>query len=116
MPGEAGAYKVPKAIKEIFENSGQEEIVLSSSGLTLEELKEKDLIGQRVDQIMMQMGMEAFSNAQVIDNSMAYLDKNEMFSNSFLNDFKLVNPYFAADAHSGGSKRAAESMHQRKSD
>lgn len=88
---EAGAYKVPKAIKEIFENSGQEEIVLSSSGLTLEELKEKDLIGQRVDQIMMQMGMEAFSNAQVIDNSMAYLDKNEMFSNSFLNDFKLVN-------------------------
>lgn len=37
------------------------------------------------------MGMEAFSNPEVIDNSILYLNKNNLFRNEFLNDFKLVN-------------------------
>ena len=40
---------------------------------------------------MMQMGMEAFSNSEVIDNSIKYLRRNKLFNNEFLNDFKLVN-------------------------
>ena len=88
---ESGAYEVPEVIKEIFLDAAEERVVKSSNGLTLTELKEKGFIGQSVEQIMMQMGMEAFSNSEVIDNSIKYLRKNKLFNNEFLNDFKLVN-------------------------
>ena len=88
---ESGVYEVPEVIKEIFRDSAKENVVKSSNGLTLKELEEKGLIGQEVGQIMMQMGMEAFSNPEVIDNSIKYLNKNKLFKNEFLNDFKLVN-------------------------
>ena len=84
-------YQVPAVIKEIFNDSSKKQIVKSSNGVTIAELKEYGLIGQDVNQIMMQMGMEAFSNKEVIDNSITYLRKNKLFSNEFLNDFKLVN-------------------------
>ena len=84
-------YEVPEAIKAIFDDPAEKQIVKSSNGLTIEELAEKGLIGQGVDQIMMQMGMEAFSNSLVIDNSIKYLNDNKLFNNEFLNDFKLVN-------------------------
>ena len=84
-------YEVPEAIKAIFDDPTEKQIVKSSNGLTIEELAQKGLIGQGVDQIMMQMGMEAFSNSLVIDNSIKYLNDNKLFNNEFLNDFKLVN-------------------------
>ena len=84
-------YQVPDVIKEIFDDPTKEQIVKSSNGITLEELEKYGLIGQNIDQILMQMGMEAFSNKEVIDNSILYLNKNKLFHNSFLNDFKLVN-------------------------
>ena len=84
-------YRVPDVIKEIFNDSAEEQIVKSSNGITLSELVADGFVGKNVDQIMMQMGMEAFSNKDVIDNSIAYLNKNKLFSNEFLNDFKLVN-------------------------
>ena len=88
---ESGAYEVPEAIKAIFLDTAETNVIKSSNGLTLKELEESGLIGQEVNQIMMQMGMEAFSNAEVIDNSIKYLNKNKLFKNEFLNDFKLVN-------------------------
>ena len=51
----------------------------ASSGITLEELVTDGFVGQEVGQIMMQTGMEAFSNAEVIDNSIRYLQKNKHF-------------------------------------
>ena len=84
-------YQVPAIIKEIFNDSSEKQVVKSSNGVTIAELAEYGLIGQDVNQIMMQMGMEAFSNKEVIDNSITYLRKNKLFSNEFLNDFKLVN-------------------------
>ena len=84
-------YEVPEAVKAIFDDPAEKQIVKSSNGVTIEELAEYGLIGQRVDQIMMQMGMEAFSNSLVIDNSIKYLNDNKLFNNEFLNDFKLVN-------------------------
>ena len=84
-------YEVPEAVKAIFDDPSEKQIVKSSNGVTIEELAEYGLIGQRVDQIMMQMGMEAFSNSLVIDNSIKYLSDNKLFNNEFLNDFKLVN-------------------------
>ena len=84
-------YEVPDVIKEIFHDNAMEQIVKSSNGITLDELVADGFVGQEVGQILMQTGMEAFSNAQVIDNSILYLQKNKLFSNEFLNDFKLVN-------------------------
>ena len=88
---ESGVYQVPEVIKAIFNDTAETNVIKSSNGLTLKELEEAGLIGQEVDQIMMQMGMEAFSNAEVIDNSIKYLRQNKLFRNEFLNDFKLVN-------------------------
>ena len=84
-------YQVPEVIKQIFKDNSKEQIVKSSNGITLTELKDDGFIGQNVDQIMMQTGMESFSNPEVIDNSIKYLRKNKLFNNEFLNDFKLVN-------------------------
>ncbi len=84
-------YQVPNIICEIFNDPAKEQIVKSSNGITLSELAAEGLIGQDVGQIMMQMGMEAFTNKDVIDNSITYLRKNKLFNNEFLNDFKLVN-------------------------
>ena len=84
-------YRLPDVIKEIFNDTAEKQIVKSSNGITISELVSDGLVGQDVAQIMMQMGMEAFSNEEVIDNSITYLRKNKLFSNEFLNDFKLVN-------------------------
>ena len=84
-------YEVPEVIKEIFNDESKTQIVKSSNGLTLKELSEMGLIGEDVAAIMMQTGMEAFSNPEVIDNSIRYLNENKLFENEFLNDFKLVN-------------------------
>ena len=87
----APIYEVPEVIKQIFNDPAKKQVVRSSNGITIAELEENGFIGQNVDQIMMQMGMEAFSNAEVIDNSITYLRNNKLFNNEFLNDFKLVN-------------------------
>ena len=87
----APIYELPDVIREIFNDTSEKQTVKISNGLTLSELAREGLIGQDVAQIMMQMGMEAFSNEEVIDNSIEYLGKNKLFSNEFLNDFKLVN-------------------------
>ena len=84
-------YEVAAVIKEIFNDPSEKQIIKSSNGITLAELVSDGFIGQNVDQIMMQMGMEAFSNREVIDNSIKYLSKNKLYRNEFLNDFKLVN-------------------------
>ena len=84
-------YQVPEVIKEIFNDSSETQIVKASNGITLTELVEDGFVGQDVNQIMMQTGMEAFSNPEVINNSIKYLNKNKLFNNEFLNDFKLVN-------------------------
>ena len=84
-------YQVPDVIKEIFLDDAPVQIIRSANGITLQELVADGFVGQEVGQIMMQTGMEAFSNPQVIDNSILYLQKNKLFTNEFLNDFKLVN-------------------------
>ncbi len=84
-------YQLPEVIKEIFNDKSEDSIVKSSNGITISELVADGFVGQDVEQIMMQMGMEAFSNKEVIDNSIDYLNKNKLFNNEFLNDFKIVN-------------------------
>jgi hypothetical protein len=83
-------YKVPEVIRLIGLDDSTA-VIKASNGLDLDELEEKNLVGTDNSQIMMQWAMEAFTNHQVISNTIRYVDANGMFSNEFLNDLKLVN-------------------------
>jgi len=86
-------YDVPEVIKEIGKDESVN-IIKATTGLNVSELKKRDLIGQNTNQIMMQWAMEAFTNAPVVTNSINYIDKHNMISNEFLNDFKMINITF----------------------
>lgn len=83
-------YQIPEVIRAIGRDEREAEIK-ASSGLDVAELKGEGLVGPEDRQIMMQWGMEAFTNAPVITNSVNYIRKHGMFSNEFLYDFKDVN-------------------------
>lgn len=84
-------YQVPDVIKDIFNDPASEKIIKSSQSLDVEDLKAEGLLGLEDHQIMMQWNMEAFSNPPVVQNTMAYMSRHNMFRNEYLNDFKLVN-------------------------
>ena len=73
-------YQVPDVIKEIFNDTSKKQIVKASNGITLTELVDDGFVGSSVGQIMMQTGMEAFSNPEVIDNSIKYLNDNKLLT------------------------------------
>ncbi|MEM9658033.1 MAG: hypothetical protein AAF961_06705, partial [Planctomycetota bacterium] len=83
-------YKTPQAICAIGLDEGPS-IIKASCGLDVSELRGEGLLGQANRQIMMQWAMEAFSNPEVIENSMTYIERNDMFSNRFLAGFKMVD-------------------------
>jgi hypothetical protein len=84
-------YEVPEVLLAIFNDPSETKIIKSSQSLDVEELEGEGLLGQDDKSIMMQFGMEAFTNPEVIDNSITYIARNGMFTNEFTNDFKLVN-------------------------
>lgn len=83
-------YVVPKVLESIAFDTDQV-IIKASNGLDVQELETEGLIGLQDYQIMMQWGMEAFTNPEVIENSLAYIEGHGMFSNEFLYDFNLMN-------------------------
>ncbi len=87
---DGGYYEVPDVIKKIAHDRAPA-IVKASSGLSVEDMESEGLIGQDVEQIMAQLGAETFSNHQVIENTLKYITKNNMFRNKFLNPFKYLN-------------------------
>lgn len=82
-------YEVPEVILEI----GRDKVrtVKSSSSLNTSELAERGLIGHSDKQIMMQLGMEAFTNPEVIHNTITYINKHNMQRNKTFNEFKYIN-------------------------
>ncbi|MDN3639718.1 hypothetical protein QWY82_13010 [Simiduia curdlanivorans] len=83
-------YQVPEVIKAIGLDDS-DVIIKASNGLNLIELQSEGLVGQDDRQIMMQLAMESFTNPEVISNTLAYVDNNNMFANEFLHDLKLLN-------------------------
>jgi hypothetical protein len=83
-------YRVPEVIRAIGLDPGPS-VIRASTGLNISELKGEDLIGQEDRQIMMQWAMEAFTNPQVIDNSIRYIERNDMFHNKFLQGFQMID-------------------------
>ena len=83
-------YEFPQVLKEIAYDQSERELK-ASFGLDTAELPERDYVGHGDAQIMRQMSMEAFTNPEIIHNTITYLAKNKMFSNQFVNYFKIIN-------------------------
>jgi len=83
-------YNLPLVLREIGRDTSKV-IIKVSTGLNIDELGERDLIGPKDRQIMMQWAMEAFSQPQVINNSLDYINAHKMQANSFLYNFRMVN-------------------------
>ncbi len=84
-----GIYSLPQVIRDIalYDGSFVSEM---SCGLSPKDLKNENLIGHEPHQIMAQWGAEAFTNPEVIENSLSYIVKNKMYRNSFIGYFRFL--------------------------
>lgn len=83
-------YKLPPVLAEIALDTSNV-IIKQSNGLNLDELKTEGYYGTDNRSMMMQWGMEAFSNPEVIRNSLAHIRKSIHFSNEFVAAFKMLD-------------------------
>jgi hypothetical protein len=83
-------YKVPPVLIEIGKDTSNT-VIKQTNGLNISQLKEEGYFGTDDKSIMMQWGMEAYSNPEVVRNSISYIRKNNMFSNSFFIGFKRLD-------------------------
>jgi hypothetical protein len=83
-------YTLPPVIREIALDSSRV-IIRQSNGLDLSELKAEGYYGTDNRSMMMQWGMEAFTNPEVVRNSLAHVRSCNMFTNAFLGDFTILN-------------------------
>ena len=91
-------YTAPDVIKAIGEDES-EVMLKASNGLNVQELRGERLYGMEDPQIMMQWAMEAFTNPEVVVNSLDYIARHDMFGNEFLHDFKSLNIGLAKSLH-----------------
>ncbi len=83
-------YQIPRVFTEII-NDTSTVVIRQSNGLDLSELKAEGYDGTDNRSMMMQWGMEAFSNPETIGNTMQTVRKYRMFSNWFLEDLKYLD-------------------------
>ncbi|MGH4036851.1 MAG: hypothetical protein ACRQFF_03285 [Sphaerochaeta sp.] len=83
-------YSVPEVLYLIGEDH-DESIIKASSGLKLSELKELGFQGVNDETIMMQLGMEAFTNPEVVNNTLDIISEYKMFTNYSLKDFADID-------------------------
>lgn len=87
-------YEVPEVLVNIGYDQEETHVYKASTGINLSEFEGEGFIGQADNQIMMQMACEAFTNPEVIGNTIEYIDRTGMFTNEFVHDFKLINMGF----------------------
>jgi len=83
-------YEFPEVLYQIGHDTSERELRASYS-LDTAEFPGRGFVGNSDAQIMRQMSMEAFTNPEVIRNTVAYLRDNKMLSNKFVNYFKAAN-------------------------
>ncbi len=83
-------YKLPPVLAEIAHDSSNV-IIKQNNGLDISELKTEGYFGTDNRGMMMQWGMEAFTNPEVIRNSLTHIRNCNMFSNEFIGDFKMLD-------------------------
>jgi hypothetical protein len=83
-------YEFPEALRLIGHDTNPREL-RASYGLDTAELPARGFVGHGDAQVMRQLSMEAFTNPEVIYNTVTYLHENGMLSNQFVNYFKIIN-------------------------
>ena len=86
----AKKYDLPPVIAEIARDSS-EVIIKQNNGLDISELLDEGYYGTDNRSMMMQWGMECFSNREIIRNSLSHIRSCNMFSNEFVADFKMLD-------------------------
>ncbi len=85
-------YEIPDAIRAIFEDNYTKGLELKqSNSLDIAELVAEGLVGTTDEHIMLQLGMEAFTDYRIINNTLKYINKNKMLQNEFLAPFRFFN-------------------------
>jgi len=83
-------YKLPPVISEIAKDS-LNVVIKQNNGLDISELKTEGYFGTDNRSMMMQWGMESFTNPEVVRNTLAHMRNCNMFSNEFIGDFKMLD-------------------------
>ena len=83
-------YQLPPVLAEIGRDSS-EVVIKQSHGLDISDLKAEGFYGTDSRSLMMQWGMEAFTNPEVIRNSLHHVRTFNLFSNEFLSGFKGID-------------------------
>jgi len=83
-------YQLPSVLSEIAKDSSHV-VIKQNNGLDISELKTEGYFGTDNRSMMMQWGMEAFTNPEIVRNSLAHIRNCNMFSNGFIGDFKMLD-------------------------
>lgn len=83
-------YTLPPVLIDIARDTSVV-IIKQNNGLDVSELKMEGFKGIDDRSMMMQLGMEAFTNPEVVHNTMSFTRKNRMFTNDFLKDLKRID-------------------------
>jgi hypothetical protein len=83
-------YVTPPVLVEIGRDPGNS-VIKQCNGLNLDQFKQEGYFGSDEKSIMMQWGMEAFTNPETVNNSIDYIRRNRMFSNEFIAEFRYYN-------------------------
>lgn len=83
-------YSLPPVLDEIAMDTNNV-VIKQSNGLDLSELKEEGYFGSDNRSMMMQWGMEAFTNPEIVRNTMALTRRCQMFSNDFIGKLKVLD-------------------------
>ncbi len=86
-------YVVPQAIKNIGTDLTPR-VIKTSFGLNLRDFEKEDMIGLSDRQVMFQLGMEAFSNPEIINNTFDIVNEYSLLKNEFFSYFKYFNASF----------------------
>lgn len=83
-------YVLPPVIAEIGKDTNKV-VIKQCSGLDISELKAEGYYGTDTRSMMMQLGMEAFTNPEIIRNTLSFVRANNMFTNGFISDLKVLD-------------------------
>jgi len=83
-------YQLPPVFTEIAKDSSNV-VIKQNNGLDISDLKTEGYFGTDNRSMMMQRGMEAFTNPEIVRNSLAHIRNCNMFSNGFIGDFKMLD-------------------------
>jgi hypothetical protein len=83
-------YTLPPVLAAIAGDSS-DVIIKQNNGLDISELKTEGYFGTDNRSMMMQWGMECFTNREIIRHSLSHIRRCNMFSNEFVADFRMLD-------------------------